>query len=80
MQDLNNRETMCRGGAVYGNSLYFLLKFSVNLKLLKKITSIKNKTKCEAPSPTEEMLDEKQSQLGTLMGIQTCSPMAKVNT
>lgn len=30
---------------VYGNSLYYLYKFSVNLKLFQKINFIKKKTK-----------------------------------
>lgn len=36
MLDVNKKGNFCRGEGVYGNSLYFLLKFSINLKLLKK--------------------------------------------
>ena len=35
MQDINNRNSEGgEGEEIYGNSLYFLLNFSINLKLL----------------------------------------------
>lgn len=42
--DGNNRETEERVHAVYGNPIYFLFKFPINLKLTQRIKSvIKNK-------------------------------------
>ena len=40
-----------RGKEVYGNSLYFLINFSINLKLLQKIKSINLKQKLKALLP-----------------------------
>lgn len=46
---------------VDGSSQYFLLNFSVHVKVLRRIKSIKNKTKFQAPSPTEGTLGEKRA-------------------